>query len=111
MKVPLRLLLLAGLLPVLCWPAAAQITDMSNRKLHLETRRAQRQAHRAAKKEGATEYRDTYLNMNAYTMKEGEEGRKKVKTSDGRDNYQFNKKGEPMVTDPPVLTRRRLRKK
>jgi hypothetical protein len=98
----------AGLLLGSTFSASAQIEKMSNRKLHAETRKAERQARREArrqKRENGNEAPD----MSGYDMQVGAEGRKAVKTDDGRDNYQFNKKGEPMVSDA-VLTRKRLKR-
>ncbi len=92
--------------------AVAQIEKMSNRKLRAETRRAERQAHRMARKvrredPGAGEF----LDMSVYNMKPNKEGRKTVKTDDGRANYQFTRDGQPMVTDAPALTNKRLKRK
>ena len=108
MKTFLSLLCALALLCAL--PASAQIKKMSNRKLHAETRRAERQARREARK-AEQEYADTYLNMSAHQMKVGKEGRKPVRTNDGRDNYHFNKNGEAMVTEASVLTPKRLKRK
>lgn len=104
----LRLLTATGILLAVTFSASAQIEQMSNRKLRAETKKAERQARREARRT-KNEYGDTYLDMSNYDMSVGAEGRKAVKTNDGRDNYQFNKKGEPMVTDA-VLTRKRLKR-
>ncbi len=108
----LFLLLTVADLTVGALPAAAQIREVSNRKLRRETRKAARQAHRAAKRTGREDASlQPYLDMSVYNMKPGESGRKTVKTTDGRANYQFNKNGEAMVTDAPELTPKRLKRK
>jgi hypothetical protein len=116
MKLRSFCLLLLGLtladLTVTTVPAMAQIREVSNRKLRRETRKAARQAHRAARRAGREDPSlQPYLDMSVYNMKPGESGRKTVKTTDGRANYQFNKNGEAMVTDAPELTPKRLKRK
>jgi hypothetical protein len=92
--------------------AVAQIHKMSKRQLRAATNKAERQAHRAARR-AARENPEAgaYLDMDNYNMTPGESGRKTVKTNDGRDNYQFTSKGVPIVTEAPVLTNKRLRRK
>ncbi len=93
-------------------PAVAQIREMSNRKLRVETRKAERQARRAARRAAREDPASkAYLNMDHYNMKAGEAGRKTVKTTDGRDNYQFGPGGTPIVTEAPVLTTKRLKRR
>ena len=93
-------------------PATAQIREMSNRKLRAETNRAERQAHRATRKaRRENPEAGEYLDMSVYNMKPGATGRKAVKAKDGRDNYQFTRSGEPIVTDAPTLTNKRLKRK
>ena len=106
------LLLTVGLIGLAVLPADAQIRQMSKRKLHAETNRAERQAHRAARKvrkEDPTT--GAFLDMSVYDMKRGAVGHKSVKATDGRDNYQFTKAGQPMVTAAPTLTAKRLKRK
>ena len=92
-------------------PATAQIEKMSSRKLRAQNRQAERQArHIDRTDETARELKATYLNMDAYNMKPNEVGHKAVNARDGRENYQFNKKGEAQVTEASVLTRKRLKK-
>lgn len=108
MKIRPILLLLTVIMLGGTFSASAQIEKMSNRKLHAETRKAERQARREARRNKGENGGD-HPDMSGYDMRVGAEGRKAVKTDDGRDNYQFNKKGEPMVTDA-VLTRKRLKR-
>lgn len=108
MKIRPILLLLTAIMLAGTFSASAQIEKMSNRKLHAETRKAERLARREARRNKG-ENADPHPDMSGYDMRVGAEGRKAVKTDDGRDNYQFNKKGEPMVTDA-VLTRKRLKR-
>lgn len=93
-------------------PAAAQIRKMSNWKLRSETNRAERQARRVSRK---TQHDDpsvsSHLDMKVYNMKPNKTGHKVAKTKDGRDNYQFTRKGEPIVTAAPMLTAKRLKRK
>ena len=102
-------MLLAALAP---FAADAQIEKMSNRKLRAETRRAARQARRMERKVSREDPgAGAYLDMSVYNMKPNEDGRRSVKTTDGRDNYQFTKSGEPIVTSAPLLTPKRLKRK
>lgn len=92
--------------------ASAQIAHLSDGQIRAETRRAERQARRQVRRDpNARELSQTHLNMSAYNMKLNEQGHRVVKAGDGRENFQFNKKGEAQVTDAAVLTRKRLRKK
>ncbi len=92
--------------------ASAQIAHQTDAQLRAETRRAERQARRQIRRDPeAREFSQTHLNMSAYNMKLNKPGHKAVKAGDGRENFQFNKKGEAQVTDAAVLTRKRLRKK
>jgi membrane-bound lytic murein transglycosylase len=93
-------------------PAVAQIRQMSKRELRAETNRANRQARRAmrqAQKENPEA--DAFLDMSVYNMKPKQQGHKSVKAADGRDNYQFTRSGDPIVTDAPALTNKRLKRK
>ena len=93
-------------------PVAAQIEKMSNRQLRAETNRAARQAHRAARKAQSEDpTANSYLDMSVYNMKPNQAGHKTIKAKDGRDNYQFTRAGDPIVTDAPLLTNKRLKRK
>ncbi len=105
-------LLTLGLIGLTTLSASAQIREMSKRKLISENNRAQRQAHRAARKVSREDpTTGAYLDMSVYNMKAGASGHKTVKTNDGRANYQFTRAGEPMVTAAPNLTNKRLKRK
>lgn len=104
----LTVALIAGAAP----PAAAQIRKMSHRELRTQTSRAERQARRAARKAHREDpTNSSYLDMSVYNMKPGAQGHKRIKATDGRDNYQFTRAGEPMVTSAPTLTNKRLKRK
>lgn len=93
-------------------PATAQIEKMSNRQLRAETKRAERQARRASRKAQQNDPgASSYLDMSVYNMRPNKSGHKVVKATDGRANYQFTRKGEPMVTAAPTLTAKRLKRK
>ena len=99
----------AGLTPV---PATAQIRKMSKREIRAETKRANRQAKRMVRQaQQDNPGTEAFLDMSVYDMRPNQQGRKSVKAADGRDNYQFTRSGDPIVTDAPTLTNKRLKRK
>ncbi|WP_299817708.1 hypothetical protein [uncultured Pontibacter sp.] len=72
-------------------PALAQIDQKSENDHKHERKKFLKEAN----KEEA-QYKDTHLNVNTYTFKVGEVGRKRAK-KDERAQYQFNDAGEPVV--------------
>lgn len=71
-------------------PAVAQI-DQKSHDDHKQQRK------KFIKEAGETEaqYKNTHLNINSYTFKIGESGRKRAKR-DERTQFQFNEAGEPV---------------
>ncbi|MEJ8803680.1 hypothetical protein [Pontibacter sp. H249] len=59
-------------------------------------------------KAAETDYKDTHLNVDTYTFKEGKAGRKRAK-KDERARYQFNDAGEP-VKKKRLFSRKKKKK-
>jgi len=53
-------------------------------------------------------YKDTHLNVDAYTFKKGEAARKRAAAKDGRNKYRFNENGDPAQPLPVKLKKKGL---
>lgn len=82
---PLVLLLLFGALP-----GYGQISHKAQEKHAREMRKSLKEAAKAD-----LAYKETHLNINAYTFKKGAAARRRLK-KDERASYQFNERGEPL---------------
>lgn len=86
--------------------ARAQLKELSP----AQQRRANRRALRDAARYPA-EYKDSHLAVSKEELKEGNGGRQAAtKPTDGRENYQFDRGGDPRVSEPSRVNLR-LRKK
>lgn len=100
LRVALALLLffLVGALP-----GYAQTTHDAVEKHDQEVRQSLKEA---AKIESI--YKDSHLNTEAYTFKKGEPGRRRQQ-KDGRDKYQFNINGDPVVKSKPFWKKKKYK--
>ncbi len=82
----LGVIMLCGLIP-----AEAQIKNQSTEKHKREQRRFLKEAENTE-----SEYKETHLNTEAYTFKQGEAARKRAKKRDERRAYKFDEAGKPV---------------
>ncbi|MBC5993844.1 hypothetical protein [Pontibacter cellulosilyticus] len=86
-------------------PTFAQIKHKSNEEHKQQRKKFLKQADTVE-----AQYKDTHLNVDAYTFKVGEAGRKRVKKKDERARYQFNEAGEP-VKKKRLFNRKKKKKR
>ncbi|EJF08983.1 MULTISPECIES: hypothetical protein [Pontibacter] len=100
-----RLVVMTGMLFLAAWPAFGQIsytmTDKHGRLL--------RQSLREANQVEATTYKETHLNMDAYTLKKGESGKVRQRPMLGLFKAKHDGTKEAVQRDPAVREKKKFR--
>ena len=84
---------LSGLFIILLLTTGTAFAQISHKSV--DNHKQQRKKFLKQARETDAEYKDTHLNVNAYTFKDGKAGRKRAKR-DERARYQFNDAGDPV---------------
>ena len=100
-----RLVVMTGMLLLAGWPALGQITYTMTDKHG----RLMRQALRDADQVEATTYKETHLNMDAYTLKKGESGKVRRRSDAGMFSLKRNSAKDAVQRDPADRDKKKIK--
>ncbi|PKV67451.1 hypothetical protein [Pontibacter ramchanderi] len=100
-----RLALMTGMLLLAAWPAFGQITYTMTDKHGRLMRKALREADQVE----ATTYKETHLNMDAYTLKKGESGKVEQRRVLGLFNPKHMSAKDAVQTGPADREKKKFR--